>query len=290
MIARRKKIRRNVYKQGIRQRRHARVARVRRAALIVGGLVFFLVFNVALILAHDWLTQTTLLPIEAVQVEGVHRLGADRVRQQAGIAPGANIMAVNLDQAQKRLEAHPWIAAAQVVREIPDRIRIRIQEHECRAVLNLDRQFLISAEGTVFKQRQGNECQAVPLISGIDYADLGIAGRPCAPSLAAALAFLNHRSAAAFGKGNPIREIRVDPDLGLTLFVQARGTPRSYRTVILGFTSWQQTYRKYSVVQSYLGQRDLMPNAQIFNLRDLNRIVISPEAQAPSTGPAAKEV
>lgn len=290
MFARKRKIRRNTYKKGKRQGPGTRMTYVRRTATAAGGLTAFLIFNLFLILTHDWITQTYLLPIEAVQVEGAQRLHHDVIRQQAGITTDTNILAVKLGPTRKRLEAHPWIATAQVIREIPDRIIIRIQEHECRAVLDLDPQLLISAEGTVFKERQNNECADVPLISGIAYADLGLAGSPPGPPLAAALAFLNHKpKPAAFTKRHVIQEIKVDPDLGLTLFVQSTGTPLSHRTVILGFTHWQQTYQKLAAVQSYLERQDLMPNARIFNLRDPDRIVISPAAQAVTAGPA-KEV
>lgn len=290
MVARKRKVRRNTYKTGVRQRRRTRLERVRRTALAVAGLTAFLVFNLVLILVHDWITQTSLLPIESVQVAGARRLPAAAVRQQAGISADGNILAVNLGTARRRLQAHPWIADARVMREIPDRIIIRIREHECRAVVNLDRQFLISAAGIVFKERQNNECADVPLISGIDYTDLGIADRPSGAPLAAALALLNHRPGpAGLGKQNKIQEIRVDPDLGLTLFVTKPGTPPAHGTIILGFTHWQQKYRNLSAIQSYLDRRGLMPDAQIFNLRDPDRIVISPEAQAATAEPT-KEV
>jgi cell division protein FtsQ len=290
MVGRKRKVRRNTYKAGIRQRRQNRRARIRKTVLTVVGLVLFAVFNLGLILAHDWITQTHLLPIETVQVEGAHRLSAAAVRQRAGISAEDNILAVNLGAARRRLQAHPWIADARVIREIPSRIVIRIREHDCRAILNLDRQFLISAAGVVFKERQANECAEVPVISGIGYTDLGLEDQPCGASLAAALALLEPGTEPApLGDHMKIREIRADPDLGLTLFLTAPGTDPTYRTIILGFADWQHKSQKLSAVQSYLGRRGLMPDAQIFNLRDPDRVVISPGARTTAAEPA-KEV
>ncbi len=291
MLGRKRKIRRNTYKSGIRQRRQNRLARLRKTMLTIAGLVLFVGFNLTLILIHDWLTQTPLLPIEAVQVEGAQRLSADSLRRRAGIAANDNILGVNLGKARRRLQAHPWIADAKVIREIPDRIVIRVREHGCRAVLRIvEREFLISAEHVVFKERQNGECADVPVISGIDYADLGLADAAPGKSLAAALAVLDPRkSAVRMGNQARIEEIRADPNLGLTLFVTVPGAKPAYRTIILGFTDWRQKTRKLAAIQSYLGRGSLMPDAQIFNLRDPDRIVISPAAQAASAVPA-KEV
>jgi cell division protein FtsQ len=254
------------------------------------GVLGFVVFNLTLILAHDWLTQTARLPITTVDVEGARRLTADAVRQRAQITPQDNILSVNLGAARRRLQAHPWIADAKVIRDIPDRIVIRIREHECRAVLNLDRQFLLSADGEIFKAREKDECPEVPMISGIDYADLGIDGQPWGAALEAALALLDSPEKPMLSDGPVrIREIRADPDLGLTLFVKTPAHEPAYRTIMLGFADWPQKFAKLKAIQAYLGRRGLMPEARIFNLRDPDRIVISPGAE-PAAAEPAKEV
>ena len=290
MVGRKRKIRRNTYKAGVQQRRQNRRTRLRRTVISLGALVLFAAFNLALILAHDWLTQTTLLPIDAVQVEGAKRLTEAAVLQRAGIAPDDNILAVNLGAARRRLQAHPWVADADVIREIPGRIVIRLREHDCRAILNLDRQLLVSATGDIFKVRRGGECAEVPVISGIDYADLGAAGEAPGPALAAALKLLAPgKGAAAIGGQTRIREIHADAELGLTLFVTDAGDAPAYRTIILGFAHWPGKYRKMNAIRSYLDRRGLMPGAQIFNLRDPDRVVISPAARKGGAAPT-KEV
>ncbi|MDJ0722397.1 MAG: FtsQ-type POTRA domain-containing protein [Desulfobacterales bacterium] len=290
MFGRKRKIRRNTYKAGVRQRRRNRHTRLRRTAISLGGLGLFVVFNLALILAHDWLTQTALLPIEAVQVDGAERLTEADVLRRAGIAPDDNILAVNLGAARRRLLAHPWIADASVIRAIPDRIVVRIREHDCRAILNLDRQLLISAAGEIFKVRQADECTEAPVISGIDYADLGGADEAPGPALTAALKLLAPgKAAAVIGDRAHIREIRADPELGLTLFVTNTAGVPTYRTIILGFAHGPEKYRKMTAIRSYLDRRGLMPGAQIFNLRDPDRVVISPAARQAGAAPT-KEV
>ena len=290
MAVRKRKIRRNVYKRGIRRQRQNRIERIRRVLMSAAGLLSFLAFNLVLILAHDWVTQTGLLPIRQVRVEGAHRLSAENVRRRANIHPEGNILAVNLGAARRRLEAHTWIAEARVIREIPGRIIIRIREHDCRAVLNLERQFLISSAGVVFKERRNRECGDAPLISGLDYADLGIAGRPPRAPLAAAMALLNRLpDPKMLGNRHRIQEIRADPDLGLTLFVAAPGSRPTHSTIILGFNPWEPIDQQLSAVQSYLDRRDLMPGGQIVNLRDPDRIVIGPGAGSAAAG-STKEV
>ena len=290
MFGRKRKVRRNVYKAGVRKRRQNRVARIRTTALALGGLALFMGFNLALILAHDWVTQTSILPIETVQVEGAQRLSERDVRRRAGIAMDGNILAVNLGTARRRLQAHPWIAEARVRREIPSGIVIHIREHDCIAVLNLKRQFLISSEGVVFKERQNDECKGAPLISGIDYVDLGLEGNAPSATLEAALTLLNRTGGwADLGGRFKIREIQADPELGLTLFVAPPGNHPAYRTVMLGFANWPHKSLKLAAIQSYLKKRRLMTDARLFNLRDPDRIVISPEAPATTAAPT-KEV
>ncbi len=290
MFGRKGKIRRNTYKAGVRQRRRKRRTHLRRAAISLGGLGLFVLFNLALILTHDWLTQTALLPIEAVQVEGAERLTRDVVLRRAGIAPDDNILAVNLGAARRRLLAHPWIADARVIRVIPDRIVVRIREHDCRAILNLDRQLLISATGEIFKERRAGECTETPVISGIDYADLGGADEAPGPALTAALKLLAPgKAAAVIGEQARIREIRADPELGLTLFVTDTTGAPAYRTIILGFAHGPEKYNRMTAIRAYLNRRGLMPGAHIFNLRDPDRVVISPAARKAGAAPT-KEV
>ncbi|MBL0712752.1 MAG: hypothetical protein JJV98_03535, partial [Desulfosarcina sp.] len=88
MAGPKRKVRLNVFKAGIRQRRQNRIGRIKKTALTVTGVFLFLLLNLTLILAHDWVTQTPLLPIESVQVEGAHRLTDEAVGQRSGIAAG----------------------------------------------------------------------------------------------------------------------------------------------------------------------------------------------------------
>lgn len=86
--------------------------------------------------------------VRAVEVRGLGRLEAARVRKWLGMAEGSSIWSASPGTLEARLEGLPAIARARVQRILPDRIVVTVREREPRAVLRL-------AAGSFFVDRAG---------------------------------------------------------------------------------------------------------------------------------------
>jgi cell division protein FtsQ len=252
-------------------------------------MVFFGLFNLILIFGYDWVTQTKSLAIRTITVTGCERLTPEVVKQQAGLQSARNILAVNLTTTRKRLLANPWIAESQVSRDIPDRLRIRIREHTCLAILDLGRRFLLSDEGRVFKELAPGETLDVPVVTGLTYTDLEPNADRSTPVLQAVMQILQPRQRSNLRElVHQIREIHADPALGLTLFMTDERHPGGYRTVVLGFEDFDEKYATLERIDAYLRKKGHYAGFKSIDLNNLNRIIVHPMATGAEN--ARKEV
>ena len=73
--------------------------------------------------------------------------------------------------------AHPWINDADVSRNLPNEISINIVEQRPFAILDMGRKFMINIRGEIFKEWSDSDPGHLPMISGLEYSDLSVAGK-----------------------------------------------------------------------------------------------------------------
>ncbi|MFO7494535.1 MAG: FtsQ-type POTRA domain-containing protein [Desulfobacterales bacterium] len=243
-----------------------------RAAAAAGVLLGLTLTSFLLVFVHDLLTQCDYFRGSRIVVQGTDRLGAEEVLSQSGVHPGDNILSVNLRLTRCKLLAHPWIADAQVSRELPDGILIRIQEQQPLAILDVGRKFLLNAAGEIFKAWEPEDPADLPLITGLALSDVSVGGAPRSLPFAAVMEILQiERNAEVPRLGYLIRQIRVDRELGLTLL----GTDR-VQSVCLGYSDYGAKYRRLERVLSQLPAASEFGNIDMIDLKNLNRVVIRP--------------
>jgi cell division protein FtsQ len=123
---------------------------------------------------YHWLTQSDRFAVTDLEIRGAHIVDERDIRAIIGLpadATGAeaNIFRLGLGQAEERLEADPWIARAEVSRQLPNRLIIRITEEEPAALVALDGMYLSTADGRVFKRAalDAGEGLDLPVITGL---------------------------------------------------------------------------------------------------------------------------
>ncbi len=118
-------------------------------------------------LAYGHLMRSPTFRVTQIQVEGNRRLAAEDLRRHLQGYLGWHILSVDTEQVQRLAQAHPWVRAATVRRELPQGLRVSLQEQEARALLLLDHLYLVNPEGEVFKQASLEETAGLPVISGL---------------------------------------------------------------------------------------------------------------------------
>ncbi len=273
-MARKKKkpIRRNYYRNSAARQHASRIVRFKTAAKAVFGLTMLAAASFALIFGYDYLTQCRYFDARQIRVSGNSRLTVGKILARAEVQKGVNILSVNLHLVRQRLLADPWIAEAQVSRDLPDSVEIRITEQQPLAVLDLGRKFLLNERGEVFMELGGQAPTRLPLVTGLEFPDIPVSGGKGSRAFAAVMELLRlgSRQGSALPIGD-IRRIDVDRQLGLTLHAFGGA-----KVVKMGFHHYPDKYDRLRTVMLFLNRDDRVSDFSVIDLNNENRIVVTP--------------
>jgi cell division protein FtsQ len=270
-----KRTRRNRYKKRPKSGKPGVGAR-RLLALAALGLGLT-AFSALLVLLYGLLTQTDYYRAKHLPVNGHQRLSAAAVLKQAELAPGVQILSLNLGQVHGRLLAHPWIAEARVAREIPDTLRVTVREHRPLAVMDMQmgRRYLLNTEGRLFKAWDATDPQDLPVVTGLAYRDLPMDGVAGSEAFRAVMALLTGTGA---WEALSLARIEADPEIGLTLVVAG-----SDQRIQMGYGQYPEKLSRLKALLRRLKAGIFIHDFASIDVSDLERIVVAP-VQTTSSG------
>lgn len=108
------------------------------------------------------------LRVGRLEVRGSHFLSEGEVRELIGPAVGESILGLDIEGLKARLRASPWVADATVTRTLPDTLRVEIHERVPLALAEVDRLYLMDAEGgliDIYGQKTG--AFDLPIVRGL---------------------------------------------------------------------------------------------------------------------------
>ncbi len=241
---------------------------------VFAGAAVIAAMSLVFVFGHDWLTQCDYFRADTVEVSGGGKMTRKQILETAGIEEGVNILSVNLGTVRKRLLALPWVAEAEVARDFPETLIVRIREHSPVAVIKLGKPFLINSEGEIFMETQKESFPELPVITGADYQDWKAdksGGAPVSESVVAVLRRGRQKDSAV--PNSKIRQIDVDRDLGLTLITEEEFPAE---LILLGYGGYETKYRRLSKVFSYLERSAADERFEEIDLSCPDRIVAKP--------------
>jgi cell division protein FtsQ len=251
--------------------------------MLVGtGLVFV---SLLFVFSYDFLTQCDYFKARELVVIGTHRLAENQVLQQANISNGVNIFSVNLSKVRRRLLAHSWIEDAEVSRELPSGINIRIKEQKPLAILDLGRKFIINTHGEIFKEMDKADHCKLPMISGLEFSDINVKGESRSIPFDAVMNILGlGQQPESVLPYSLIKKIHVDREMGLTIYAFDH-----IREIKIGYNNYPDKYAMLKDVLFYLEKNGGFSRLESIDLNNLNRIVVNP-VKIESAGKDHKEV
>jgi cell division protein FtsQ len=278
----RKKVRKNFRKSEKAARRNKFLEGILLAFKVMAAVVALAVVTGLFILVHDLATQCDYFAARQMSIEGTRRLTPEQVARQARVRIGDNILAVNLALVRKRLLAHPWIAEAEVRREIPSRLIIRVKEHNALALVNIGQKFLLNHQGQIFKAWEPSDPGNLPVISGLDVSDLTVYGQEQsseknrAPALSAPFKAVMQVLQMGLQQGSIlpnrlVRQIKVDRQIGLTLYAFD-----SIKAINIGYSDYPGKYHALANLFSYLKRQPSIYDVDRIDLNNLERVVVHP--------------
>ncbi len=281
----RKRIRKNYYKNSAARKRNKMLKRVVFGIKITAVGTALLFISLLFVFSYDFLTQCDYFRAKGLMVTGTHRLTHKQVLKAAQIHTGVNIFSVNLSKVRKRLIAHSWIQDAEVSRELPSGINIRIKEQKPLAILDLGRKFIINAHGEIFKEMNASDQCNLPMISGLEFSDINVNGESRSIPFDAVMNIL------ALGQKSEsvlpyrlIKRIRVDREMGLTIYAFDH-----IKEIKIGYNDYSSKYAMLKDVLYYLKKNGGFSRLESIDLNNLNRIVVNP-AKIESAVRGHKEV
>ena len=130
-------------------------------------------------LRQSMLTENPRFTLAEIVVDGAAGLPVDDVIRRSGLETGLYLPGVDLGIVRRRLEAVPNILHAEVLREMPGTLRIRIRERW--PIARLDSGELVAEDGTILdaspllRTSEGRRAaEALPIVTGVP-------GRPFRP-------------------------------------------------------------------------------------------------------------
>ncbi|HWP59628.1 MAG TPA: FtsQ-type POTRA domain-containing protein [Candidatus Acidoferrales bacterium] len=116
--------------------------------------------------------------VREIKVSSGERLGGSEIVAMAGLTHGMNLWRLDTGRMERAIARHPWVKRAQVRREFPHRVVIRVEERTAKALLFLGGFYYIDEDGHVFQQIKEGERADLPLLSGLDWEELGYHSTP----------------------------------------------------------------------------------------------------------------
>ena len=281
----RKRLRKNYYKNSNARKRNKMLKRfVFGLKLMAVGTALVFV-SLLFVFSYDFLTQCDYFKAEELMVNGAHRLTQNQVLQQANITTGVNIFSVNLSKVRKRLLAHSWIEDAEVRRELPSGINIRVKEQKPLAVLDLGRKFIINTHGEIFKEMDKADHCNLPMISGLEFSDINVKGESRSIPFDSVMKILGlGQKPESVLPYSLIKKIHVDREMGLSIYAFD-----NIREIKIGYNNYQDKYAMLKDVLFYLEKNGGFSRLESIDLNNLNRIVVNP-AKIESAAKDHKEV
>ena len=143
--------------------------RLVRTALIAFVIVAVLV---GLAAAGRWLLTSPRFAVKHVEVRGAQHLTVERILEAARIPEGRSLFLLDPRRIARAIETLPEVQHAEVVRELPNRVTLVVEERRPFTLVHAGRLHWIDESGHVL----GKELQAVtppaPVISGLSEAEL----------------------------------------------------------------------------------------------------------------------
>jgi cell division septal protein FtsQ len=103
-----------------------------------------------------------------VDVSGKETLLVEEILEWADIEVGMSMFEIDEQLAARRLEEHPWIRNASVVKQMPDRVIVEVTERELSAMVYSDQLWHVDSDGTIFEKHQPSLPIDQVIITGID--------------------------------------------------------------------------------------------------------------------------
>ena len=123
------------------------------------------------------LCQCDFFQITAVKIDGNRMTSKEQIAALSRVDIHSNLLAIDAAQVQSLLESHPWISRAEVIRDWPNRLFIKVKEKNPVALLNRRTGlFYLDNSGQIIAAAGPAQELDFPVITGLENFPLNMSG------------------------------------------------------------------------------------------------------------------
>ena len=241
--------------------------RNKRPVLNIGiMIVLALAVLGAVVVANSW---NKGLVVKDISTRGNKILTSSEIVSTAGIEKGQKLYSMNLDAARKRVESNPYVLTASLVRDVPGRVTIVVQERVPIALLHADRHVLIDSAGIILPEVKEGKVFDLPFLTGVTLSP------DCKPGttihsapVREALSLLSGAQRVSDDLFHRISEVHVASDGELLCYTSESGVP-----VMFGQGSIPEKLAKFDSFWKQEVDREGVQTLQYVDLRFEDQVV-----------------
>jgi cell division protein FtsQ len=194
--------------------------------------------------------------VTEIDVVGNERRPAETVASESGVAVGANVFSLDLDQARARILADPWISEATLARRLPGTILVQVTERKAAALVALGDTYLATSAGEPFKRLEPGDPTELPLVTGLRPESLADDREGTMRTVRRAIDLAAEYEHGSLARRLPLEEVHVEPD-GSFAVVVGRGAMQ----LVLGAPPFRRKLDQASRVVAELDKRGAKADA-----------------------------
>lgn len=125
-------------------------------------LIFILLVSIYLFL------HSSIFNVDRIEVQGNDKVSREEVLALSGLAPGINIFKLDRDLSSQAIEVHPMVKKAEIIRQLPRTLVIKINERQIWAVIPIpysDVVLCIDDTGVCFEKLNHPALNNYPIIT-----------------------------------------------------------------------------------------------------------------------------
>ena len=242
-----------------------RSSKIFREAAVVSLLwLVVLVMGVLLIFSYNLVLTSSWLKLEKTTVKGCANTTEQDLLLVSGIKPATNILALNVDGIARKIKTNPWVEEVYVVRELPNRLIIEIQERKPMALVKReDSLYLMDSQGVIFKKFEGEEAN-LPVLTGC-----AEDGKEDPVLVRKSIELINLLSASSsFPQIKNVSEIHGEENIGFSIFLD------SGLCLKVGFGDYEGKLKRLKPVLADLARRNVNPGFLTIDLNDPDKVTV----------------
>jgi cell division protein FtsQ len=168
--------------------------------------------------ARKYVRTSARFSVSEIVTAGGKRRGSEEIAVIAGISKGQNVFSIDLERARAKLAADPWIESAEISRQLPGTITIRVTEREAAGLVAMpEGTYLVTRDGAIIKRVDAGDPLELHIVTGVTLKQLVDDREGATRTIRKALDLALDYDRSPLAQRSPLEEVHVETTGDMTL-------------------------------------------------------------------------